>query len=518
MLRLLALCVGLSAPLLAVAQPLVTSTAPHATSVTIYRDPGRSGGGALELQDLRGFALITETRRIKLPAGEATLRFEGVADGIMAKSAIIVGLPGGVVEKNRDARLLSPGALVAASIGKEVTLRRTSKATGKTEERRMVVRSGPDGILLEDKNGVEALQCSGLPEALIFDDLPEGLSAKPTLSVLTRSERAVDATVTLAYLARGFDWSAQYVASINADGKTLHLTGWVTLANANSSSFVAANTQVVAGKLNREDDGDVATYQAGNYSARCWPWDSTSTYPRWSIIPPMPQPVGLNSDGMNYVSDIVVTATRREAVAMSSPAPVSAVATQEQLGDLKLYRVPFATTVAANAQKQVLMLDQSAVPFERVYHSRIGIGNVQEAEPMTAILRTRNEKKNNLGLAMPSGKVAVFETVSNRPMLSGEDDMRDTAVHEEVEIKVGAAPGVRLESKQDENKDGHFILTITNDQADQIDAEVELYLEDGTSIVRAAPSNGTKNGRPIWRVSVPANGNKLIRYRMSRKN
>jgi hypothetical protein len=303
------------------------------------------------------------------------------------------------------------------------------------------------------------------------------------------------------------------VASINKDGKTLHLTGWVTLANANSSSFVNANTQVVAGKLNREDDSDVETYQAGNYSARCWPWDSTSTYPSWNIIPPMPK-----SYQMQNVADIIVTAQRREAAVMESPAAVSVITTQEQLGDLKLYRVPFATTVAANAQKQVLMLDQSAVPFERIYHARIDIGSEQNAQLMTTILHTRNEKKNNLGLAMPSGKVAVFETVSARPMLAGEDDMRDTAVHEEVEIKVGAAPGVRLKSEQDKNKDDHFILTLTNDQADPINAEVELNLDDGTSIALAAPSNATKNGRPIWRVSVPANGNKLIRYRISPKN
>jgi hypothetical protein len=57
---------------------------------------------------LEGFALITETRTVHLPAGLSRLRFEGVADGIEPASAIVTGLPEGVIEKNRDAKLLSP--------------------------------------------------------------------------------------------------------------------------------------------------------------------------------------------------------------------------------------------------------------------------------------------------------------------------------------------------------------------------------------------------------------------------
>src|SRR5215469_8889741 len=74
-------------------------------SVTVYRSPQRESG-AIQLANLAGFALVTETRRVRLPAGEHRLRFEGVADGIEPASALVTGLPEGVVEKNRDARLL----------------------------------------------------------------------------------------------------------------------------------------------------------------------------------------------------------------------------------------------------------------------------------------------------------------------------------------------------------------------------------------------------------------------------
>ncbi len=38
---------------------------------------------------------------------------------------------------------------------------------------------------------------------------------------------------------------------------------------------------------------------------------------------------------------------------------------QEQLGDLKLYRVPERTTVASHQSKQVRLLDRTAIPVHR---------------------------------------------------------------------------------------------------------------------------------------------------------
>ena len=86
----------------------VTSAAPAQIAVTVYRNPTRTRAAPIDLRYLGGFALVTETRRVRLPRGRATLRFEGVAEGIVPVSAIVSGLPGGTVEKNRDARLLSP--------------------------------------------------------------------------------------------------------------------------------------------------------------------------------------------------------------------------------------------------------------------------------------------------------------------------------------------------------------------------------------------------------------------------
>src|SRR5215207_3023520 len=139
-MRALLMLIALGAAVQANAQAVVTSPAPDRVAVTVYRNPDR-GLEPINLQWLGGYALVSETRRVSLPPGESELRFEGVTAGIVPQSAIVTGLGEAVIEKNRDARLLSPGALLDASLGERLTLRRTSRATGAVRQQDAIVRA-----------------------------------------------------------------------------------------------------------------------------------------------------------------------------------------------------------------------------------------------------------------------------------------------------------------------------------------------------------------------------------------
>src|SRR5262245_7316962 len=110
-MRALPLLAGLALSAQVHAQAIITSPAPQRLAVTVYRDTER-GLTPLNLQWLGGYALVSEVRHVQLPAGESELRFEGVTAGIVPQSAIVTGLGPAVLEKNRDARLLSPGTLL----------------------------------------------------------------------------------------------------------------------------------------------------------------------------------------------------------------------------------------------------------------------------------------------------------------------------------------------------------------------------------------------------------------------
>src|SRR5580658_7995354 len=400
-LRIALALAAAAAPLTASALE-VAAGPPTDVAVTVYRAPARPAG-SLVLNNLGGFALITEKRLLSVPAGLTRVRFEGVADGIEAASAILTGLPEAILEKNRDAHVLSPSELVASAVGGKVMLVRTDRKTGKMRRTLATVRSEAAGVVFETAEGIEALRCSGLAETFTFSSA-SGLRATPTLSVLVRSDHALTVPVTLAYLARGFDWTANYVATLAADGRTMDLGAWVTLANGNGVGFPEAHTQVVAGRLNRES-GEVEPFDLGSrIVAQCWPQGTTSD------IPP---PVNLQIPSPSEMAGALgpFTAFKR-AYAPDAMMAVAATAArrveEEQLGDLKLYRVPERTTVASRESKQVRLLDRSAIPVTTLFRAEVTGDDPRTSFAAERLLRTVNDKANHLGLPLPSGSVAVF--------------------------------------------------------------------------------------------------------------
>jgi len=516
----------------------VAAGAPSDVSVTVYRAPERSAG-SFDLDRLGGFALISETRAVHVPAGDSRLRFEGVADGIEPASAIVTGLPS-VIERNREGQLLSPSALLAAAVGKPVVLERTNPKTGKTEQLPATLKSAAEGgAVFETSQGIEALRCSGLPEAFSFAAATD-LSATPTLSVLVRSPRPATATVTLSYLARGFDWAAEYVATLAPDGKTLDLGAWVTLANGNGVGFPGAHTQVVAGRLNRER-GIVEPIDAGSpILARCWPRGSTSDSPE-PIYIERAVPLGFEelyprfyARHMNSMAVAAPSAGRVEVTAQRVE--------QEQLGDLKLYRVPDRTTVASRQSKQVRLLDRSAIPVQAVYGIDLTVGRDALPAPVWApaqlSLRTVNDEAHHLGLPLPLGRVAVFAADGGARVLLRESGLRDLAVDEEVQIDMGASADVQVKAVREQNSDAAQApplspvagvssmnstkaetidrVEISNARSSAVSFELRLRLEGEATIVRADHALTRKNGRPMFRLTVPAQATATVRYEVRR--
>jgi hypothetical protein len=486
----------------------IQSSAPSDLNVTVYRAPFRADG-RFDLGHLSGFALITETRMVRLPAGQSRLRFEGVADGIESASALLSGLPAGVIEKNRDAQLLSPSALVAHTVGKQVELLRTSPKTGKTERRAGTLVADADGVVFRTDQGLEALRCSGLPETFSFEPV-NGLSARPTLSVVVRTPIAVVQQVTLTYLSRGFDWSADYTATLSADGTTLDLGAWLTLANANGVSFPAARTQVVAGRVNRSAENAVSPIEIGEpVLAECWPRGSTSDIP-------------LVADSRSLMSLTIGGALPVPAMAMRSLKASDALndvivtaAKQEQLGDLKLYRVPARTTVASLQSKQVRLLDRSGVPVTLVYGADLD----QHREVSFAadrILRTKNTTANHLGLPLPSGSVAIYSGQGGERQLVSESSLRDLAIGQDVEIKMGISPDVHIEKVVETNSRVAALsrsttrVQISNARAEPI--HFELRLPADNHVVEANQPINSKDGRSIFFLSIPARGTATVRF------
>lgn len=501
MRRWLVLSLVLSAP--AFAQGVVTSAAPDGVSVSVYRAPDRNSDTAMNLNWLEGYALITERRTVDIPAGKATIRFEGVAAGLFPESAIVTGLPSGVREKNLDADLLSPRSLYARMFGRPVVLRRTLPGSGEVREERAVIRSGVDGAaILQTAAGFEVATCGGLQDELVYAQAPKDLSARPTLSIETEAAEAHRATVSLSYLAWGFDWQTNYVVTMNEDGRTADVSAWVTLASSDSTSFADAETAVIAGEVNREDAGRGAVPTGGALVLQC----SLSSMVPPPAPPPAPVPSMVSSPALMESDAQIVMSARAMPMKMNAAVTVQ----QEGLGDLKLYRVPVPVTVAANAQKQVALAQKTGVKMEALYRAEVW---EDSADAVRQMLRTRNRKEEGLGLPLPGGPVTVFEPQGDAVLLSGEGGLVDRAVGEDVEIMLANATQVTLEAQtiNDTERAQTVRLTARNARAVPVQFEARVASGVGTQINGAKPALAggkvlRKDGRTIWAVTVPANG------------
>jgi hypothetical protein len=157
--------------------------------------------------------------------------------------------------------------------------------------------------------------------------------------------------------------------------------------------------------------------------------------------------------------------------------------------------------------------------------------------PVTATLRTRNDKANHLGLPLPSGRVSVVEHLHGTPLLLKEVNIRDLAVNEDVEIDMGESADVELRVVLEERTVGSDharriplvpgVVALREEQVSPVlrfevtnaraaDAQLELVLPplEGGRIVRADHKLSSKNGQPMFRLTVPANGTATVRLQL----
>jgi len=496
----------------------IVSTVIEATELTIYRDNQRAFEPlSLEDEYSSGMAMITETRTIEIPAGQSTIQFRGVADGIVPQTASLQGAPATIVEANFDYDLLAPGSLIAKSLNRPVTMIRTKPGSGHVEERQGVLRSGPQGLVVDFGGEIEALSCSGLHERLVFTDIPPSLTDTPTLSMTLRAASAGKYQVQLSYLALGMDWSADYTARIRPDGRTMDVSAWITLLNRNGSRFADAKTNVVAGTLARDEEGTQAPeVDVPEHMDRCWPIGdfllrrelATRMFKR--SVAPAPVMYAVASD----LSEVVVTGMKRHAARAS------------ELGDYKLYTLPFATTVEPLQMKQALLLDREDVKLERLYQYRVTLDSINDPhpEPARSLLRIKNTRDKGLGLPLPAGNWRVMEmTEDGRQYFVGEQGLEDTPVDLPRDIILGDANDVAVsmnvsDEEHDDGDDyGVLEIQISNARSEAVDVEIlqSKTEPENVRIVKESRRHREKDGDYVWALRAAPNKRTVLRYTLA---
>lgn len=499
----------------------VFSASADSVAVTIYPD------------DL---ALITETRIVRLPGTAVTLVIQDVADTLLPQSAVVNGLGRPLAESNFDFDRLSPQTLLTHAIGQTVTLIRTNAVTGTVTRTPATVVAAAESVVLQTEDGNEALHCAGLPEGIVFDAIPSDLYATPQLSMELAAGDPGERTIQVSYLAHGFEWSADYVAELGADNESMSLTGWATVTNSSGKVFDQAELQLIAGQINilpgEEGGSGVEEAPAGRGGSQ---------------IESRPRPAneGSVADALLlhdcFAAEVPVFEKRRaEAQSLVQTVIVTGarIPPREQFGDYHLYRLPWRTNLAARQTKQVRFLEQDDVTIERFY--RLYVAEIRnpfvygrpldllvdeasrsriiEASP-SIILRTENTARAGLGEPLPAGTVRVFEAYGPGSVFVGESGIGDRPVGAEIELEMGRALGILVESEFRIEAGGNRLVAdyrAINDKRQPIDLEIRHFTPPDTAVaVEESSRPYMLTGEAVtWRFSVPP-GAGTLSYRLS---
>jgi len=476
---LLLLAVGCLAAGSALAEVSIHSTHPESVSVTIYRD---------------GIALVTETRHVEMPAEPVTLVFQGVVDSLLPRSAVISGAGRPLAEADFRHDRLTPASLLKRSVGKVVTIVRTAPRSGVVTRLEATIESADQGVVLRTVQGNEALFCSGLPERLEFAEVPGELTPTPTLSVRLGGGNAGMRTVTLSYLARGFSWSADYVAQLNKASSRMDLAGWITLRNETNSGFRQAQVQVVAGRLNlipADDDGSRPPVT---------PWLAPDQIDEESGLPVTAMdlaredeesavndeiallrdcyPLGRSTNGLPAGMGAWDVVTGGASALLSIQGEElqeiqvtgSRIVSREQLGDYQLYRLPWPTDLNARQTKQAAFLDKRRVKVQRFYDVVLPYLEATRPYPEDAahvVLKWQNTRAAGLGEPLPAGQVRVFQAGQGGMVFAGEAGIDDKPVGLPAEIFIARAMDLMAE------------FTLQNDDRDYLGGGRLLRIEAG---------------------------------------
>ncbi len=368
------------------------ASAPSQSELTIYN---------------QGFGLIKEVRNLKLKQGRQEIAIEDVASMIDPTSVSFHSLTNkdafSVLEQNYQYDLISPLAILNKSVGQKIRFVRTlgnqkDVLTGTLLSSPTAIVANPGGgnqntyngmVIRTDDNRI-VLDPTGEVEVT---SVPNGLISRPTLMWDINAQNAGDNNVELSYISQGLAWNADYVVTLNGLGKG-DMQGWVTLHNTSGATWNNAKLKLLA--------GDVHT-----------------AAPRMDTMRAMSKgPGGFGGGGF----------------------------AEESLFEYHLYTLERPANVRNNETKQLSLLQGQDIPIHKklivdsmanAYYPGEGEVGTGDIKPQVR-LEFVNNKESGLGMALPAGKIRVYQRdKSGSVQLLGEDQITHTPRNEKVSLVVG---------------------------------------------------------------------------------
>ncbi len=471
--------------ILLLAGTFLTSAPAHAEQILL-----RNNNSKLTLSIYnQNLALVKDVRPADIKAGMSEVVFDGVAQQIQPETAMLYGQDVKVLEQNYSYNVISYENMINQSVGQEVNTVRQNPQTGENIfEKAVLIGAAYGQPVLKFPYGIE----TNFNGRIVFEQIPSGISDKPTLTAKINNKKAGSKNLFLAYLTGGLSWKTDYVATIT-DKNQLDLTGWVTINNNSGVDYNNAKIQLIAGDVN--------------------------------AVRPSMQPRLLMAKMSMAVMD-----NGAETAAMGSVAP-------EQISNYELYTLPAITSIKDKQTKQVGLIEKNAVKYTKEFNFRspLYFGGSYEFEKqhpsITYVLE--NVQKSNLGISLPAGTMRFYENDKNGNLqFIGSADIANTAKEETLRLNLGDAFNLTLKGKvskvsekeverKPQNQCYNVKLqktyaaetTVSNADTSENSVIISQSFPDNYKIIKESIKGSVKNAQTReWTVKVPANGKTTLSY------
>ena len=433
-----------------------------------------------------GFALVRQPLPVELRDGQTRLVLSDLPLALDVGSLQVQG--DGLRLRAQRYDFATPGqsALLQRALGRRITVEQSAGS----ELRRFsgILLAAADGLTLREDDGTLRV-LSGFSSFTVAGTI-DGLVSRPTLTLDLAGVGSGRHEARLGYATAGLGWRAEYHARLDVDGPACRME-WqahALVANRSGSDFRDVRLSLVAGQPNRVQDG----------------------------------------------------APRERMVMMAAPAPPEAKmlmdggATETSpSSEYHRYTLPPGGDLPhGSIQRLGLMPPASAVPCERRYEAGpSGIGWMPQQPlvdrqfgqwgelPVTTVLAFRNEREAGLGMALPAGRVRVFDGDD----LLGEAALGHTAPGRAVRLPLGQAFDLSVARSGEDFQLDRPGRTVTE--------TIEVVLRNGKSAVTTIdlaepmqrwsdweiltsthPMHRRDAASARFRIEVPAGGETKLRY------
>jgi hypothetical protein len=309
------------------------------------------------------------------------------------------------LEQNYEYDLISPEKLMEKYVGRDVEIvEQADDLTNRTVKATLLSTNGGPVYRIGDRIVI------GQQGKVTLPDLPADLVARPTLVWTLDAPKAGAAPAEVSYLTDGMNWSADYVAVVDADDKKAGLSGWVTIDNHSGATFKDATLKLVAGDVRRVQPERLMDYEA-----------------------------------------------QKGVMRMSAAA---AQFQEESFFEYHLYTLDRPTTVKDNQTKQLSLLTAPSVPVVKkllltgnagFFRNPLGTG--LQTQKVAVVLEIVNAQAGGLGIPLPKGIVRVYKKdKAGAEQFVGEDAIDHTPKDETIRLHVGDAFDVVAERAQTDFK------------------------------------------------------------------